>query len=104
MQKTPEALAGLGAADFGARNYPECADVFEALDKSPNFSKQNPQALVTLGTCQAHSNRVAKAKGSYTRFLAFVKPGSQADRDVRKLIADLDHQKPAPKASPAPKK
>ena len=37
------------------------------------------------------------------RFLAYTKPGSQAERDIRKIIADLD-AKPAPKATSAPKK
>ena len=106
LQKTPEALTGLGAADFAVHNYPECADVFEALDKAPGFAKQNPQALLTLGQCEARANRTTKAKSTFRRFLPYTKPGSQAERDVRKLIADLDHQpKPAaPKATPAPKK
>ena len=107
LQKTPEALAGLGAADYQSRNYPECAEVFEALDKSPNFAKQNPRVLVTLGDCEARSNRKAQAKSAYTRFLAYTKPGSQAERDIKKMISSLDGKpasKPAPKATTAPKK
>ena len=106
LQHTPDALMGLGQADLQQRNYNECAQVYDALDKgAPDLSKQNPTILYGLGQCYQGAKQPDKAKAAYQKLLGIVKPGSQAANEVKSLIAAIDRQaKPAPKKSPAPKK
>lgn len=100
--RTPQALAGLAAADYELKNYREGAQAFDALEKGAGeFLRQNPQLYFVMGKCYAATNQKQKAKDAYARFLAFIKPGSQAATDVKKLIAELD--KPAPKPTSSPK-
>ena len=108
LQHTPDALMGLGQADLQTRNYTECVQVYDALDKgAPDLSKQNPSILYGLGQCYQGAKQPDKAKATYQRLLAYVKPGSQAANEVKSLIAAIDRQQsPGPKktAAPAPKK
>jgi tetratricopeptide (TPR) repeat protein len=108
LQHTPDALMGLGQADLQTRNYAECAQVYDALDKgAPDISKQNPSILYGLGQCYQGAKQPDKAKATYQKLLGYVKPGSQAASEVKSLIAAIDRQQsPAPKktAAPSPKK
>ena len=99
LQHTPDALMGLGQADLQVRNYNECAQVYEALDKgAPDISKQSPQILYGLGQCYQGLKRPDKAKAAYVKLLGYLKPGTQASNEVKSLIAAIDRQqKAAPK-------
>jgi tetratricopeptide (TPR) repeat protein len=102
LQHTPDALMGLGQADLQTRNYNECAQVYDALDKgAPDLSRQNPTILYGLGQCYAGAHQPDKAKAAYQKLLGYVKPGSQAANEVKSLIAAIDRtqQKPAAKTS-----
>ncbi|GAC1441009.1 MAG: hypothetical protein NVSMB59_00040 [Vulcanimicrobiaceae bacterium] len=102
IARTPQALAGLGTADLQMRNFKECDEVFAALDKNaPDFMKSNPQLLYVYGKCAASDGRRDTARSAYTRFRAFVKPGSPLAGELNKAIASLGGSpaKPAP-ASP----
>jgi tetratricopeptide (TPR) repeat protein len=102
VARTPQALAGLGAADYELRNFKEAAEIFDALDRDvPDFLKQSPQFYVVMGKCYAETNQKAKAKSAYERFLPFINKDAKATAEVKKMIADLG-QAPAP--APAPKK
>ncbi len=99
-----EALVGLAQSDFATRNYKETILIFAALDhNAPNFTKQNPQVLYVLGQSYQKTGDKKNAKDAYTRFLAFTKPGSQANAEVKQLIQDMDSSKADPKASSKPK-
>jgi tetratricopeptide (TPR) repeat protein len=105
LQHTPDALMGLGQADLQTRNYNECAQVYDALDKgAPDLSRQNPTILYGLGQCYQRLNQKDKAKAAYTKLLTYVKPGTQAANEVKTLIAQLDSQpKPVPTKKPVKK-
>jgi tetratricopeptide (TPR) repeat protein len=104
LQHTPDALMGLGQADLRTRNYTECAQVYDALDKgAPDLTKQNPQILYGLGQCYQGAKQPDKAKAAYQKLLAMVKPGSQAANEVKQLIAAIDRQSGTTKSTP-PKK
>jgi len=103
LQHTPDALMGLGQADLRMRNYNECAQVYDALDKgAPDLSKQNPQILYGLGQCYQGAKQNDKAKTAYQKLLTYLKPGTQASNDVKSLIAAIDRQKPGAKPTPKP--
>ncbi len=108
LQHTPDALMGLGQADLQTRNYNECVQVYDALDKdAPQLSRQNPSILYGLGQCYAGARQPDKAKAAYQKLLGYVKPGSQGYNQVKSLIAALDRNaKPAakPAAKPSSKK
>ncbi|HEY0615415.1 MAG TPA: tetratricopeptide repeat protein [Candidatus Elarobacter sp.] len=113
LQHTPDALMGLGQADLQTRNYNECAQVYDALDKgAPDLSKQNPTILFGLGQCYQGARQPDKAKAAYQKLLGYVKPGTQASNQVKALIAAIDRdqqqksapKKPASAKTPAPKK
>ncbi len=106
LQHTPDALLGLGQADLQVHNYTECSQVYDALDKgAPDISRQNPQVLFGLGQCYQGAKQPDKAKATYQRVLAMVKPGSQAANEIRALIAAIDRQKkPSAVKTPPPKK
>ncbi|GAC1548600.1 MAG: hypothetical protein NVS3B16_21670 [Vulcanimicrobiaceae bacterium] len=90
IARTPQALAGLGTTDLQLRNYKECTQVFTAIDKNaPDFMKQNPQLLFVYGKCSANNGDRDQARVAYTRFKAFVKPGSPLAGEVDKAIAGL---------------
>lgn len=101
LSHAPPALAGVAQADYEMRNYKEASDIFDALERGvPQFLQANPALYVVAGRCYAGNRDNAKAKASYNKFLAVVKPDSQAATEVKKLIADLDR---TPGSAPAPK-
>jgi len=104
LARTPQALAGLGTTDLQLRNYKECTQVFTAIDKNaPAFMKQNPQLLFVYGKCSASNGDRDQARVAYTRFKAFVKPGSPLAGEVDKAIAGLGAAKRAKAPSPQSK-
>ncbi len=110
LSKTPQALAGYGTSDFEENNFKECAAVFDAVDRGAgDYLKQNPQLYYVMGKCYQQTGQRDKARLAYTRFQAFVKPGSQLAQQVKKAIDSLNHTdpprpapKPALKATPKP--
>jgi tetratricopeptide (TPR) repeat protein len=104
LGRSAEALVGLAQSDFAIKNYKETILIFAALDhNAPNFTKQNPQVLYVLGQSYQKTGDKKGARDAYTRFLAYTKPGSQANAEVKQLIAQMDNAKADPKASPKPK-
>jgi tetratricopeptide (TPR) repeat protein len=119
LAKSADALVGLAAADQQARNFAEAIEIYESLDKNAaDLVKANPGMLYAMGNAYKGANQPQKAKATFVRFLAFLKPGTQGYTEIQQLIAQIDHPgatataKPAPKpsakpaatASPAPKK
>ncbi len=103
LQQTPDALVGLAQADYVTKDYKECALIYGNIDKSsPQFTKQNPTVLYVLGQCREKSGDAKGALEVYKRFLPYTRPGSQANKEVKALVAKLD--KPAPKPTKAPQK
>ena len=105
LQHTPDALLGLGQADLQTRNYTECSQVYDAIDKgAPDLSRQNPTVLYGLGQCYQGARQPEKAKAAYQKLLSYVPANSSAASQLKALIAAIDkQQKPAPK-KPADKK
>jgi tetratricopeptide (TPR) repeat protein len=115
LQHTPDALLGLGQTDIALRNYPESAQVYDALDKgAPDLSRRNPTILYGLGLSYQRMNQPQKARAAYAKLLGYVPSGSQAAGELRSLISAIDHppsakkstavaKKPAPKATAKPK-
>ncbi len=103
LARTPQALAGVGTADLQLKNYKECSQVFTALDKNaPGFMKSNPQLLYVYGKCSASNGDRNAARTAYTRFKAYVKPGSPLAGELDRALASLGS--PPKKASPLPQK
>ncbi len=105
LQHTPDALLGLGQADLQVRNYAECSQVYDALDKgAPDLSRQNPAILYGLGQCYQGAKQPDKARAAYQKLLSYVPPKSQAATQIKSLIDAIDRQqKPAPKKAPVKK-
>ncbi len=104
LGRSAEALVGLAQSDFATKNYKETILIFAALDhNAPNFTKQNPQVLYVLGQSYQRTGDKKNAKDAYTRFLAFTKPGSQANAEIKQLIEQMDDSKSDPKAGAKPK-
>jgi tetratricopeptide (TPR) repeat protein len=106
LTHAPAALIGVGEADYELKNYKEASEIFDSVDKgAPDWIQQNPGVLVLFGKAYTANNESGKAKAAFTKFLNFVKPDSDAAKEVNKLLADLNKPgapKPAPKASSEP--
>jgi len=107
LARTPQALAGIAASDYQLHSYREGAAAFDAIQSgAPDFLKANPQLFYVMGRVYTGNNEKSKAKTAYKAFLAYVKPGSPVQSQVKKLIAALNQNsssKPAPSASAKPK-
>ncbi|MBD5656584.1 MAG: tetratricopeptide repeat protein [Candidatus Eremiobacteraeota bacterium] len=119
LQRTPQSLAGLGTSDLELKNYRECGQVFNALDKNANdFMKKNPQLIFVYARCAAATGDRDTARAQYTHFKTYVKPGSALESEVNKALKALTPAasattkakpktagtaKPKPKASASPK-
>jgi tetratricopeptide (TPR) repeat protein len=107
LAHSADALVGLAAADQATRNYNEAIQIYEALDKNAApLVKANPSLLFNMGQAYQGANQQQKAKATYVRFLAFLKPNSQGYNQVKQIIANIDRSpsKPAPKSSAKPAK
>jgi tetratricopeptide (TPR) repeat protein len=90
LSRTPDALVGLAAADQNTNNYNESIQILEALDKNaPDLMKQNPAILFSLGHAYQVTHQNDKAKATYQRVLAAVKPGTDGYKQVQAAIASL---------------
>jgi len=103
LGRSAEALVGLAQSDFAIKNYKETILIFSTLDhNAPNFTKENPQVLYVLGQSYQKTGDKKGARDAYTRFLAYTKPGSQAQAEIKQLIAQMSDAKSDSKASPKP--
>ncbi len=104
LSRSADSLVGLAAADQQSRNYNEAVQIYEALDKNAApLVKANPGLLYNMATAYKSDNQPQKAKATYIRFLAFLKPGTQGYTEVKQQIASLDKPSaPAPKSSAKP--
>lgn len=90
--RTPQALAGIAASDLQLKSYKEGSAAFDAIDTDAgDFLKGNPQLYYVMGKLYTGNHEKAKAKSAYKRFLAYVKPGTPVQVEVKKLISALDH-------------
>ncbi len=109
LAHTPESLVGLATADQGSGNNNEAIQIYEALDKNaPGLIKQNPGLLYNLGRAYQNTRQNDKAKVAYTRFLAYLKPGTPGYNEVKTAIAAVGRPSstasaPKPKATATPK-
>jgi tetratricopeptide (TPR) repeat protein len=105
IQKAPQSLAGIAAADYQLKNWKECSAAFDAIDKNAaDFLKQNPQLFYPMGECYLSSAQNDKAKSALQRLQPSIKPGSQLDKEVRATLARLNGggSRPAPKPTAKP--
>jgi tetratricopeptide (TPR) repeat protein len=103
LSRTPQALAGMAAADYRLRNYRECSQIGDALDKgAPDFIKQAPEILYVMGKCYKEDRQRDKSRSAYTRFLGYLKPNSETYKEVQRELASLASA-PGPKPSPTAK-
>ncbi len=103
LQRSPEALVGLAAADAESNNFNEAIQIYEALDKqAPDLMKQHPEILFAMGKAYQGNHQNDKAKATYQRLLALLKPGTPGYNQVKTTIASVDYH-PAPAAKPKPK-
>jgi tetratricopeptide (TPR) repeat protein len=105
LSRSPDALIGLAAADYQSRNYTEAIEIYESLDKNAQpLIKANPGLLFNLAQTYQSANQPQKAKATYVRFLAFLKPGTQGYTQIKQMIAQIDNpSKPKPSAKPTSK-
>ena len=110
ISHSADSLVGLAAADQQSRNFTEAIQIYESLDKNAApLIKANPSILFAMANAYKSANQMQKAKATYLRFLAFLKPGTQGYTEVQQMIAQIDHPsstavtaKPKPVASPSP--
>jgi len=99
LQRTPQALAGLGTADLELKNYKECNQVFGAIDRNAqDFLRANPTLLYVYGKCALGVSDKNSARSAFLRFKPFVRPGTALWTEVTKTLASLgsgDAPKPA---------
>ena len=101
IARTPAALAGVGASDYGLKNYKECGAIFDALNKNAaDFLKGNPQLYYIMGKCYVGNGSKDKAKSAFTRFKTFVKPGTPLAAEINKTLSDLDRSNGSSKPGP----
>jgi tetratricopeptide (TPR) repeat protein len=101
LQRTPDALVGLAAADVASNNNQEAIAIYEALDKqAPDLMKQHPEILFAMGKAYQGNRQNDKAKSTYQRLLAMLKPGSPGYNQVKQVIASVDPRPAAPKPKP----
>jgi tetratricopeptide (TPR) repeat protein len=103
MTHAPQPLAGLAVADYQLKNYKECGQISDALEKNAaTYLKQQPQFYLVMGKCYTTLGQKDKARAAYVHFQAYVKPGSDASKELQKLINDLNTiPKPKPTAAPS---
>jgi cytochrome c-type biogenesis protein CcmH/NrfG len=76
-------------------NYKEAQEIFEAIEKNGgDYVSKDPSVIFMLGQSYQKQGLKPQAKSAYQRFLAYLKPGTQAYSEVQKIIQDID--KPAP--------
>jgi len=87
----PPTLACVAASDFELKNYKEAARLFDLINKSASqYLTQNPEFIFIAGQSYDKNGQKSQAKAMYQKFLAFVKPNTDAEKQVKKLISDLN--------------
>lgn len=106
LTHAPDVLKAVGQTDLNLHNYKEAQQIFEAIEKNGgDYIKQDPSVIYMLGQSYQKQGQKAQAKSAYERFLAYLKPGTQAYTEVQKMIRDMGtNPKPPPKPSPKPTK
>jgi tetratricopeptide (TPR) repeat protein len=99
LTHAPDALKAVGQTDLNLHNYKEAQQIFEAIEKNGgDYVKRDPSVIYMLGQSYQKQGLKPEAKSAYQRFLAYLKPGTQAYTEVKKMIEDIDRsEKPAPK-------
>ena len=92
LTHAPDVLKAVGQADLNLHNYKEAQEIFEAIDqKGGDYVKHDPTVIYMLGQSYDKQGMRQKAKSAYQRFLAYLKPGTQAYTQVKKMIDEIDH-------------
>jgi tetratricopeptide (TPR) repeat protein len=92
LTHAPDALKAVGQTDLNLHNYKEAQQIFEAIDKNGgDYVKHDPTVIYMLGQSYQKQGMKQQAKSAYQRFLAYLKPGTQAYSQVQKMIDDIDH-------------
>jgi tetratricopeptide (TPR) repeat protein len=113
LQPSADSLVALAAADQATRNYNEAVQIYEAIDKNAQpLMKAHPELLYSMGLAYRSANQPQKAKATYQRLLAVLKPNTQGYTQVKNQIADIDRggkpsttpKKTAPAPTATPKK
>ncbi len=101
---TPQALAGVGTSDLELKNFKECTQIFDAIDKNANpFMKANPQLYYVYGKCAIGNNDKPRAKTAFTSLRALVKSGTPLAKSIDTELKTLNANAPAkPKPKPQP--
>ena len=98
LTHAPDALKAVGQTDLNLHNYKEAQQIFEAIEKNGgDYVKQDPTIIYMLGQSYQKQGLKPQAKSAYERFLAYLKPGTQAYSEVKKMINDISTEKQPPK-------
>lgn len=94
LTHAPDVLKAVGQTDLNLHNYKEAQQIFEAIEKNGGeYVKQDPTIIYMLGQSYQKQGLKPQAKSAYQRFLAYLKPGTQAYTEVKKMINDIDTEK-----------
>lgn len=104
LARTPQALAGVGAADLQLHNYKECGEVFGAIDRNAAaFMKANPLYYYVYGKCSIATGDKVAARSAFGHLKPYIKAGTPLALEVTKTLKSLNASAaPAPKASTKP--
>lgn len=102
LRQTVQAFADIASCDYELHNYKEAAMIFDQLSaQASKFVNDNPNLLFIVAKTYDNANEKSKARSAYYRVLGFVKSGSNDEKTVRSLIANLNKVKYAPKPTAA---
>ena len=91
LTHAPDVLKAVGQTDLNLHNYKEAQQIFEAIEKNGgDYVRQDPSVIYMLGQSYEKQGLKPQAKSAYQRFLAYLKPGTQAYSEVQKMIQDID--------------
>ncbi|MGH7662522.1 MAG: tetratricopeptide repeat protein [Vulcanimicrobiaceae bacterium] len=106
LTHAPDVLKAVGQTDLNLHNYKEAQQIFEAIEKNGgDYVKQDPTVIYMLGQTYQKQGQKAQARSAYERFLAYLKPGTQAYSEVQKMIHEMGsngNPKPSPKPTKKP--
>jgi tetratricopeptide (TPR) repeat protein len=91
LTHAPDVLKAVGQTDLNLHNYKEAQQIFEAIEKNGgDYVRNDPSVIYMLGQSYQKQGLNPQAKSAYQRFLAYLKPGTQAYSEVQKMIQDID--------------
>jgi tetratricopeptide (TPR) repeat protein len=91
LTHAPDVLKAVGQTDLKLNNYKEAQQIFEAIEQhGGDYVKNDPSVIYMLGQSYQKQGLNPQAKSAYQRFLAYLKPGTQAYSEVQKMIQDID--------------